>query len=65
MSHERKKDEERKDKKNERMREDVADRKASAAPESSRDQKDGYRVKPGHPGDQMADPTNKGQQRGQ
>ena len=50
--HERKKDGQRKDKKNERMREDVAERKERAQPEVSTDQKDIQRFKPGSPNDE-------------
>lgn len=53
MSHERKKDGQRKDKKNERMREDVALRHATAKPpKPETDQLDIQTYKPGSAGDQ-------------
>lgn len=52
MSHDRKKGGERKDKKNERMREDVAFRKAHGHPRPTTDQKDIVDYKPGSAGDE-------------
>ena len=51
MAHARKKGGERKDKKNERMREDVAVRKSMAHPHPTTDQKDIVDYKPGSQGD--------------
>jgi hypothetical protein len=57
MSHERKKDGERKDKKNERMHADVRARKEAAAPKHSTDQKDLRTYKSGSQGDKNVDPS--------
>ncbi|MBC8065401.1 MAG: hypothetical protein H7Y17_11255 [Chlorobia bacterium] len=57
MSHERKKDGQRKDKKNERMREDVKERHENAAQKTSSDQPDIQAFKPGAPSDKNADPS--------
>lgn len=57
MAHTRKKDGQRKDKKNERMREDVQQRHENAAPKVSHDQKDIQTHKPGSQGDRNQDPT--------
>lgn len=56
MSHDRKKGGERKDKKNERMRESVEFRKEMAQPHPSTDQPDLQSYKPGHPGDRNRAP---------
>jgi|CXWL01.1.fsa_nt_gi hypothetical protein len=54
MSHERKKDGERKDKKNKRMHESVAFRQAMAEPEAHRtDEKDVVTYKPGSARDKL------------
>ena len=52
MSHERKKNGQRKDKKMERMHQDVAERKMNAHPHPTTDQKDLQTFKPGSPADQ-------------
>lgn len=57
MAHTRKKDGERKDKKNERMREDLKERQESATAKVSTDQKDVQTHKPGSQGDRNQDPT--------
>jgi hypothetical protein len=51
MHERKKKDGHRKDKKMERMREDVKERKENAAPKVSNDQKDIQTFKPGAPSD--------------
>jgi hypothetical protein len=57
MAHERKKHGMRKDKKNERMREDVAERKASSKKQPHKsDQKDIQSYKPGGPTDRTSHP---------
>lgn len=56
--HERKKGGQRKDKKNERMREAVAERHEQQAPDKpTHDQKDVQAFKPGAPSDRNADPS--------
>ena len=56
--HERKKGGQRKDKKNERMREAVAERHENAgSPGPTTDQKDVQTFKPGAPSDKIADPS--------
>lgn len=58
MSHDRKKGGQRKDKKNERMREDVAFRKAMAhPPKPTTDQGDVMDYKPGSPSDANRHPN--------
>lgn len=57
MSHERKKNGQRKDKKMERMREDVVQRHENAVPKVTNDQKDVQTFKPGSRGDRSHDPS--------
>jgi hypothetical protein len=64
MAHERKKSGERKDKKNERMRESVGERKDKEQPHPTTDQKDIQTFKPGSQGDRNRQPNpNQPQQR--
>ena len=51
MHDRKKKDGQRKDKKNQRMHEDVAERKENAKPDPTTDQKDIQTFKPGSPND--------------